>query len=166
MSESFCVVCGKKLNSEEIHNHYLKELSKKFSKEGFKIIEEGKMPSKFSYEPDLFILDKQNYLASVLEVIVTDNYETGETSVYRKCKKIKEYYNPPEIIVYEPAEYLDKVHLPRTRKYWKKVLGYEPTSYKQIEKYYYEKWKNEGLNVTFWNEEHLKEEQRKKVFKP
>lgn len=158
-----CAVCKRPLNARTIHDHYVKELANKFHEEGFKVIIEGKIPMKwFPYrgqwrEPDLFVL-KDSKLAKVVEVIVADPYENGKAgvTVYNKCKTIRDYYNPPEIIVFEPVNYLDKEHLPETKKHYKQVLGKDLTSYKQIHRFYAEKWKEEGLNVVFWDEKSLK----------
>lgn len=57
-------------------------------------------------ELDLFVLHNSE-LVKVVEVVVGDPYEKGDRSVKEKAKKIKDYYNPPEIIVFEPTNYLD-----------------------------------------------------------
>jgi hypothetical protein len=166
MSEYFCVVCNVKLSSNDIHAHYLEELANKFSNEGFKIIQEGKIPSRICKTltdidqekpwcaPDLFVL-KNSVLIKVVEISVVDNYESGEHSIHTKCKKIRDYYNPSEIIVFEPINFLDKYHLPNTKNSFTSDLGHVPTSYTEIERHFCEKWKRNGLNVVFWNEDNL-----------
>ena len=168
MREYNCVVCGEPLNRSNIHNHYLLELARKFHEEGFKLIVEGKIPflsSEEWQEPDLFILDDNNCLVKIVEVIVGDPYEApeNENSVYFKCKKIKDYYDPQEIIVFEPTDYLDITFLHERKKHYKKELGYEPTSYKEIQTHFQKKWEKNGLNVVFWNEENLVEKHIEKL---
>ena len=155
-----CPVCGVPLKAEGsiLHNHLVYELSKKFQREGYKIIQEGKIPLELWKgrwcAPDLFILQDSN-LVKVIEVIVGDPYENGDRSVKEKARKIKEYYKPPEIIMFEPINHLDQFSLLINRDAYKKILGYEPKSYTQIEEYYAKKWKEEGLNVIFWNEKDI-----------
>lgn len=45
--EYTCPACGVPLEDEgsDIHNHLVYELSKKFQREGYKIIQEGKIPT-------------------------------------------------------------------------------------------------------------------------
>ncbi len=76
-----------------------------------------------------------------------------------KCKKIRNYYNPSEIIVFQPTDFLDKKDLQTEKDYYKREfqLDEEPTSFNDIDRLYAEKWKREGLNVVFWNEENLKQ---------
>lgn len=112
------------------------------------------MPTAGWCEPDLFILQDLK-LVKVIEVIVLDPYENSENSVYSKCWKIHNYYNPPEIVVFEPTNYLDKVRLPETKNEYKRKFGYEPKSYTQIQESYANKWKKNGLHVTFWNEANI-----------
>ncbi len=162
MVEYTCPVCGVSVKDEgtNIHDHLVYELSKRFHREGYKLIQEGKLPLESWKgrwcEPDLFVLQNLN-LVKVVEVIVRDPYENGERSVKEKVLKIKEYYNSPEIIVFEPTNYLDQVMLPETKNRYKEKLGYEPKSYIQIEEHYAKKWKKEEeLDVIFWNEENIR----------
>lgn len=112
------------------------------------------MPTKGWHEPDLFVL-KDLKLLKVVEVVVLDPYEGGENSVKEKARKIKEYYNPPEIIIFEPTDYLDRVRLPKTKSRYKEYTGHDFNSYTQIQEYYAKKWKEEGLDVIFWNDKNI-----------
>jgi len=161
MVQYTCPVCEVSLKDEGsiIHDHLVYELSKKFQSEDYKIIQEGKIPPELWNgkwcEPDLFILQNSN-LVKVVEVIVGDPYENGDRSVKEKGKKIGNYYNPSEIIIFEPTDYLDQARLPETKDFYKEILGYEPTSYTQIQRHYSKKWKGEGLDVVFWNEKNFR----------
>jgi len=171
MNKYVCPICRDKLNSGNIHDHYVDHLENKFNSEGFITIREGKLPKrirKIWREPDLFVL-KDLMLEKVIEVVVSEDYESQVSSkspIHYKCKAIMEYYRPSEIIVFEPTDYLDKTLLPDTKTSFVPELGYEPTSYKQIQKHFQEKWKNKGLIVTFWNEGILKRGKKREGNKP
>jgi len=126
------------------------------SKKGYRLIREGKMPLEGWHEPDLFVL-RDLTLEKVVEVVVLDAYEGDERSVKEKIRKVKEYYDPPEIVVFEPVGYLDRERLPRMKDFYRAAIGFEPHSYRDVEEFYTEKWKKEGLSVLFWNEEDLKD---------
>jgi len=57
--------------------------------------------------------------------------------------------------VFEPVRYLDVEYLPDMKAHYRKILklSQDPTSYKQIEKIYQQKWKEQALNVKFWTED-------------
>lgn len=136
------------------HSKWLSALVDWFSKKGYRLIQEGKMPVSEWHEPDLFVL-RDLMLERIVEVIVLDPYENGDRSVKEKIKKIKEYYNPPEIIIFEPVEYLDRKRLSTMIDDYTVIMGFKPGSYLDVEKFYAEKWKSQGLNVIFWNERDL-----------
>lgn len=156
-----CPKCNLELNASgsTIHNHLVYEIGKEFEEKGFKVIQEGKIPQEFRNaawsEPDLFIINNQK-LEKIIEIIVADPYENGDRSVESKGWKIKNYYNPSEIIMFEPVDYLNRTFLNEERKeHYKNVIGFEPNSYAEIEEYYSKKWKTKGLEIIFWNEENL-----------
>ncbi len=138
------------------HDSCVDKLASLFEKQGYKVITEGKIPKrrrKEWREPDIFVL-KGLTLEKIVEVTITDSYEGSQpNSVLNKCKKIKEYYNPPEIIVFEPTRYTDK-HYPRTLKQFR--------SYRNHHQHLHKKWKKQGLNVIFWNEDDLSEKEQKR----
>jgi len=114
------------------------------------------MPAVGWHAPDLFVL-RHLALEKVVEVVVLDPYENGEYAVAQKVSKIRDYYDPPEIVVFEPVEYLDRVRLPDTVNLYRKLMGLRPNSYRAIEEFYAKKWKKEHeWNVTFWNEKDLR----------
>ena len=163
MMKYFCPICNTELDTtgSNVHNHFVYELGIKFEKNGYSVIQEGKIPEEFRAanwcEPDLFIL-KKGKLEKIIEVIVADSYENGGRSVESKGWKIKNYYNPFEIIMFEPTNYLNSIFLNEEKKeQYKEIIGFEPNSYEEIEKYYSEKWKAKGLEIIFWNEDDLKE---------
>lgn len=145
----------------ELHDWYVAELVSLFEKKGYKAIIEGGIPkyknkNKEWYKPDIFVL-KGLKLNKIVEVTLSDSKEGSEpNSVLNKCRKIREYYNPPEIIVFEPTGYT-------SNKYPATLKGH--ASYDEINAELRDKWKREGLNVTFWNDWNL-EEQKKKRNKP
>lgn len=70
-------------------------------------------------EPDLILL-KETSLEMVVEVIVMEPYENADRSVFKKCKKIRDYISPPQIIIFEPVQYLDRtMMLERANSYQK-----------------------------------------------
>jgi len=150
-----CAVCGGALgfnNRNEVHNHYLDELSALFQKKGYKIITEGGIPESRRKEwgkPDIFVL-KGLRIEKIIEVCVCDLKEGIEPrTVESKCRKIKGYFNPPELIVFEPTKF--------TNAYYN-VENETKGAFKDYDAYnahLQEKWKNEGLIVTFWNERSL-----------
>jgi len=176
--EYVCPVCGEtiRVRGNNIHNHYLEDLSKKFEKEGYTIIQEGKMPERIKgwhgpvyeqliktvyegemkriiwNEPDIFVLRDLN-LAKVVEIIVEDGYRV--TCV--KTERIKKCYNPPEIIVFQPVSFLNIHWLPKPTNlaHYERILGYKPTSCIEIQEYFTKKWREERLNVIFWNETNI-----------
>ena len=147
------------VEERKLHNSYIKELIALFEKKDYRVIIEGAIPQfwgKEWAEPDIFVL-KGLRLEKIVEVTISDSKEGKEpNSVLNKCKKIREYYNPPEIIVFEPTGYTDN-HYPKIPK------GFAHHS--EYNAYLQEKWRKEGLNVTFWNEWNL-EEQKEKANEP
>lgn len=133
------------------HDKWLDILERAFNEKGYVTIREGKMflEGRHWKEPDLFVL-QGNRLFLVLEVIVAEDYRR----VLTKVKRIKQQYNPKRIVVFEPVEYLDKELLPERKEHYRRYyLGRFPTSYREIEEYFMEKWKKEeGIEVSFWNE--------------
>ena len=83
-------------------------------------------------------------------VIVAEGYRR----VLTKVKRIKQRYDPKHIVVFEPVEYLDQEFLPKRKEHYKReYLGHYPSSYREIEEFFVEKWKKEeGIEVLFWNE--------------
>jgi len=157
MSESYmCPTCGElvSLKRSELHNHYLNELENSLNQKRFLTIREGKMPIEEWKEPDLYVVQNMKLLR-IIEVIVGDPYENGDNSVKSKIVKIKKYYNPPEIVIFEPVSYLDIFRLPEMKDSYQKTCGFTPTSYNEIQNFYREKWKKEGLDVTFWDESEI-----------
>jgi hypothetical protein len=177
MDKLTCAICNEQIDlkppkgshekrgSKAVHDHYQKCLARWFEKQDFKVIvvEKGGMPSREGWAaPDIFLL-KGRQLAKVVEVISFDPYEDDKnpnepTLVVNKCRVIKEYYDPPEIIVFEPVRFLDENRLPKTKAGYKKRLhlSQEPTSYRQIEAIYQQRWKEQGLEVNFWTEDDIK----------
>jgi len=161
--EYVCPVCGEtiKVTGNNIHNHYLEDLSKKFEKEGYKIIQEGKMPKQIEgwldseringwREPDILLLKDLN-LAKVAEIIDLEGYRVA----HDKAEKIKYYYNPPEIIVFQPVRFLDRYWLPENLPHYESIIGYKPTSCIEIQEHFTKIWRKEGLEVIFWNETNI-----------
>lgn len=113
---------------------------------GYKVIVEGQIPKYRGKEwgkPDIFVL-KGSSLEKIVEVIVGDSYEGKQpNSVVNKCKKIKEYYNPPEIIVFEPIGYTSNYYRASFKGFDDPIKKHQCLQ---------EKWKKEGLEITFWNE--------------
>jgi len=65
---------------------------------------------------------------------------------------------PSEIIIFEPTAYLDAFYLTKRKKSKYKHelnLAHKPVSYREIGKVYAEKWRKQGLDVTFWTEEDI-----------
>jgi hypothetical protein len=148
-----------------IHDGYVKELADAFERQGYKIIIEGKIPKykgKEWGEPDLFVLRREGShlsLRKIVEVTVGDKKEglstKTTTTLESKVKKIREYYDPPELIVFEPTGYTNNHYDVKSE-----TKG-RFTDYDKYNAYLQEKWKKEGLNVVFWNEwdlEKLKEQ--------
>jgi len=133
------------------HGKWLDILEKALNEKGFTTIREGKMflEGRHWKEPDLFVL-QGNQLFLVLEVIVAEGYRR----VLTKVRRIKQQYNPKNIVIFEPVEYLDKEFLPKRKEHYKReYLGHYPSSYREIEEFFVEKWKKEeGIEVLFWNE--------------
>lgn len=132
------------------HGRWLDILERAFNKRGFTTIREGKIFGVKGWkEPDFFVL-QGNHLFLVLEVIVAEGYRV----ILSKLKKINRRYNPKRIVVFEPVEYLDKELLPERKEHYKRYyLGHYPASYREIEEYFKEKWRNEeGIEVLFWDE--------------
>lgn len=155
--EYLCPICGIPVSTEYsiLHDHYLDKLEKTLNERGYRTIREGKMPKENWRSPDMFVL-RDFLLEKIIEVVVGDPYERGDRSIRTKAQKIKEYYDAPEIIIFEPTRYLDKDSLPQMKIIYANELGFEPESYVEIEEYYHEKWKGEGLSVSFWNEDNLR----------
>jgi hypothetical protein len=143
------------VSPEKLHDSYVEDLANMFEKQGYKVITEGGIPKyrgKEWGEPDIFVLKEQGgllVLEKIVEVTLSDLKE-GEAPncLLSKCRKIREYYNPPEIIVFEPTGY--------TSNYYSPSLG-RFSHYDEYNAYLHEKWKKEGLNVIFWNEWDLEE---------
>ena len=146
------------LDPKKVHDDWVNKLAEYFLKQGYKVIKEGEMFSLQGWkEPDLILL-KGNSLDMVVEVIVMEPYENADRSVLEKCKKIKDYLSPPQIIVFEPVRYLDRTRLSEKANSYRKVfnLQHPPRSYSEIEQLFAEKWKRlHNLDVTFWNEENV-----------
>ena len=121
----------------------------KFENEGCRVIVEGKIPKFRRKEwtaPDIFVL-KDLKLEKVVKVTISDSKEGSEpNSVLNKCKKIAEYYNPVEIIVFEPVGYTDN-------RYPKIPNGF--SDHREYNASLQEKWRREGLPVTFWDDWNL-----------
>lgn len=134
-----------------IHDDWLDVLEKAFNQGNYATIREGKMflEGRHWKEPDLFVMEK-NQLLLILEVIVTEGYRR----ILKKVLRIKQYYNPKFIVIYEPVKYMDKELLPKRREHYKnEYLDYYPRSYKEIEQFFTKKWKKENdIEVQFWNE--------------
>jgi TRAP-type C4-dicarboxylate transport system substrate-binding protein len=79
--EYVCPVCREtiRVRGNNIHNHYVEDLSKKFEKEGYKIIQEGKMPERI-----------KEWYGPVYEQLIKTVYEG-------KMKRI--IWNEPDIFV-------------------------------------------------------------------
>lgn len=141
-----------------VHDDWVNRLAEYFLKQGYRVIKEGEMFSiKGWKEPDLIVL-KGNSLEMVVEVIVLEPYEDGDRSVLEKCKKIKDYLSPPQIVVFEPVQYSDRTRLSEKANSYQKLfnLQHPPKSYSEIEQLFTEKWKRlHNLNVVFWNEKNI-----------
>lgn len=147
-----------------MHDHYQKCLARWFERQGYKVIrvEQGGMPSAKGWAaPDIFLL-KGRQLEKVVEVITYDPYEDEKDPhdsylVVNKCWAIQKYYDPPEIVVFEPVKFLDAERLDDTKAEYKRKLGLpkNPTSYRQIQTIYQQRWKKQGLNVSFWTEDDI-----------
>jgi hypothetical protein len=144
---------------KKMHDSYVEKLADVFEKQGYKVVLEGGIPKYRKKEwgkPDIFVLKKEGsclVLQKVVEVTLVDLKEgSAPSSLLSKCKKIKEYYNPPEIVVFEPTGY--------TSNYYSASLG-GFTNYDEYNAYLHEKWKKEGLNVIFWNEWDLEEQKKR-----
>lgn len=146
------MVCGRALGFEgrtEVHNHYLDELATLFQRGRYKIITEGGIPEYRRKEwgkPEIFAL-KGLSVEKVVEISVCDLKEgVSPDTVESKCRKIKEYYDPPELIVFEPTKYTNARY---------DVEDETKGRFKDYDEYdacLEEKWRSEGLIVTFWNE--------------
>lgn len=141
------------MTEKRLHDSYIDKLTEALEKQGYKVVVEGKIPqygSKEWAEPDIFVLRKEDeslILDKIIEVTLCDLKEGPDSrTLESKCKRIKKYYNPPEIIVFEPTDY--------TTNYYSLSLG-RFAHYDDYNSYLQEKWKKEGLNVTFWNEWNL-----------
>jgi len=142
-----------------LHREYVKDLVKKLEKEGYKIIVEGSIPKyrgRGWAEPDLFALKKDGSkltLNKIIEVTIGDKKEGRSTktttTVEDKVRKIREYYDPPELVVFEPTSFTTTHY--NVKSETKGMF----TDYDQYNRYLAEKWKKEGLDVIFWNEEQL-----------
>lgn len=143
-------------NRDRLHDEWVSRLVKWFREKGYRTIREGKMPMAGWRTPDLFVLHNLT-LEKVVEVIVLDPYEDGKNSVALKVKKMKDYYDPPEIVVFEPVDHLDRETLSERADFYKDRMGSRPDSYHTIQKFYADKWKKEhGWNVVFWSEKSLR----------
>lgn len=78
----------------------------------------------------------------------------ASNSLLNKCRIIRDYYNPPEIIVFEPTGYTHNHYDPL-----KESKG-RFSSYEDYNAYLHKQWKKEGLHVTFWNDWNLEEQQK------
>jgi ribosomal protein L32 len=111
LAHYYCAVCGCALGLKrsEVHNHYLDELVALVSKNEYVAITEGGMPQyrkKREWgKPDVFLLRKGR-LEKIIEVSVGDKHEgSSHRTIESKCRKIKDYYNPPELIIFEPTRF-------------------------------------------------------------
>jgi hypothetical protein len=157
LAHYYCAVCGCPLGEKrnEVHNHYLDELAALLSKAGYKIIIEGGIPEyrkkKEWGKPDIFAL-KEHKVEKIVEVCVGDLHEGAQPrTVESKCKKIRDYYDPPELILFEPTRfttsYYDAESETRGRF----------NNYDDYYAYLVNEWKNQGLVVFFWNESKLEQ---------
>lgn len=148
--------------SKKKHDSYVVKLADMLERQGYKVITEGSIPEfrgKEWGEPDIFALKKAGLRLSLQKIVgvsVSDKKEgKAPNTLLNKCRKMKEYYNPPEIIVFEPTNF--------TSKYYEieSIDNREFENYDQVNAYLREKWKEEGLNITFWNEKDLEERKTK-----
>lgn len=150
------------------HDDCVRELADVFEKRGYRIIVEGSIPKykgmKEWGEPDLFVLRKdgrQLSLEKVIEISIGDKKEGRSTktttTLEDKVRKIGEYYDPPELIVFEPTAYTSVYYdvESETKGRFK--------DYDEYNAYLSEKWVKEGLKVVFWNEWTLEELKQKSV---
>jgi hypothetical protein len=128
--------------NNKIHTECLDKLEKLFNDNGYATIREGKIfvrdgnENEFK-EPDLFVL-KNEKLFLLLEVIVTDTYET----VLKKAKIMKQF-GAKHIVIFEPLKYIDNTKL--------RAQGVK--SNREVEDRFEKEWKQkEGITVLFWNE--------------
>jgi hypothetical protein len=133
------------------HDKCLDILERAFNEKGFTTIREGKMcvEGRHWKEPDLFVL-KDNKLLLILEVIAEPSYRR----VLTKVKRIKQRYNSRHMVVFEPIVYIDKKFLGERKEHFKtNYVGRYPRTFKEIEEFCIKKWrKEEGIEVSFWNE--------------
>lgn len=144
------------------HDEYVRELADVFEKQGYKVIVEGSIP-KYRWtgewgEPDLFVLKKiegRLTIEKIAEVIISDKKEGQRTktttTLEDKVRKIKDYYDPPELIVFEPMGFTSAFYDAETETKGKFKDQYE------YNEYLGKKWKKEGINVVFWEEWKLEE---------
>lgn len=182
MDRYICPVCGKQIRGKQlgsaVHNHYLRQIGKKFLDKGFLVIQEGKILSipenwyderfeniKVAYkardwknvirkwrEPDLIVLDVDK-MTKVIEVL-------GTAEDYRilaaKIEKINRFLMPPETIVFNAVNYVDRFLDEPRRKKLAEILGFQPCSYREVDQYYHQILEEEyGLKFTLWSEEDL-----------
>ena len=147
-------------NGTKLHDSYVEDLADLFEKQGYKVVLEGGIPKHRKREwgkPDIFVLKKDGstlFIQKIVEVTLVDLKEgDAPNTLLSKCQKIKEYYDPPEIVVFEPTSYT-------TVRYRASLDGF--ANYDEYNAHLHEKWKKEGLTVTFWNEWDI-EEQKKRV---
>ena len=183
MDKYKCPTCGELIKAKRlgsaIHDHYVREIGEVFLKKGCLVIQEGTIPSipanwydscierikKVEYiarnwknvvkkwrEPDLIIL-KDNTLTKVIEVL-------GTAEDYRilaaKVAKINKFLKPPETIVFNAINYVDQFLDEKRQKKLEKILGFRPSTYKDVDLYYQQILQKEcGLKFTIWSEENL-----------
>ena len=177
-----CPSCGEEIRSERlgfaVHNHYVKEIAEKFLHKGCLVIQEATIPSipedwydpnlekipqafvsrnwrnviRKWKEPDLIVL-KYDRMISVIEVL-------GTAEDYRilaaKVVKINRFLMPRQIIVFDPIHFVDRYLEEKRRRKLGKILGFQPRTYKQVDKHYQKMLrKKHNLKFTFWFEEDL-----------
>jgi len=132
------------------HKKWLDRLEKEFNDNGFTTIREGKMflPGRHWKEPDLFVLHAESQLRLLLVLEV--NAEPAYRDVLKKVKRIKHRYNPSQIIIFEPVEFMNKEYGARLKSH---SAYNNADSFRQVEDRKEEEWrKEEYIEVSFWNE--------------
>jgi hypothetical protein len=161
-----------------VHDHYVAEIGRRFADDGCLIIQEGTIPAipenwdepwidgiRVEYRsqgwrdvirrwrrPDLIVL-KDDRLIEVIEVLGTaDDYRI----LAAKVAKINRYISPPQTVVLNAVRYVDRFLKQRRRKKLRGIIGFEPSSYREVDQYYQQKLEREhGLRFTLWSEEDL-----------
>jgi hypothetical protein len=178
-----CPICGEEVRSKRlglaVHNHYTKEIGNKFAEKGCLVVREGKVLSipedwynpilenikvvfkarnwknvvKTWREPDLVIFE-DNKLTKVIEIL-------GTAEDYRilaaKVMKINRFLTPQQTIVFNAINYVDRFLNAERKRKLAKIIGFHPTTYKQVDEWYQNRFEKEyGLKFMLWTEEDLK----------